>query len=341
MAQLKGGTYVGGDLTVATNIYTTKLQVSGTIDGLASSAIGVLINPILLSSTTNNTSNSALSITPTFNTTSSNVSNAYGVKISPIHTGTYATTNAYGLYVDATAITNGTITNNYAAVFNGGNVGIGTTNPQQKLDVNGAVSVGNNTLVLGNVGGVNRIQYSDGGFVILNSGDTPLMTIKNSANVLINTSTDNGVDKLQVNGSAYVNGDLRVDLTATLGTDHTYNGTTIVGTAGESLVFGDFVYFKFSDLKWWKANASAYATARTRGIAVVTLSANDAGKILIEGVIRDDSWNWTAAEVWLSTTAGAGTSTQPSTTGNQIQFLGTALSADHMLFKPSQDIGEK
>ena len=134
---------------------------------------------------------------------------------------------------------------------------------------------------------------------------------------------------------------LTFDLPATLGTDHTYNGNTITGTAGENLVFGDFVYFKFSDLKWWKADCDAYATARVRGIAVATINSAASGKILTEGVIRDDSWNWTAAGVWLSGTAGAGTSTQPSTTGQQIQFLGTALSADHMLFKPSQDIGEK
>jgi hypothetical protein len=44
--------------------------------------------------------------------------------------------------------------------------------------------------------------------------------------------------------------------------------------------------------------------------------------------------------VWLSTTSGTGTNTQPSTTGNQIQFLGTALNADTILFDPSQDIGE-
>ena len=131
------------------------------------------------------------------------------------------------------------------------------------------------------------------------------------------------------------------EFSSSLSSDHTYEGETMTGTAGEALVFGDFIYYKWSDKKWWKASASTYATARTRAIAVATIAANSSGTILIKGVIRDDTWNWTAAEVWLSTTSGTGTSTMPSTTGNQIQFLGTALNADTMLFDPSQDVGEK
>ena len=125
-----------------------------------------------------------------------------------------------------------------------------------------------------------------------------------------------------------------------LGSDHSYHGEVIEGTAGENLIFGDFIYFKFSDGRWWKASASAYATARCRGIALASINTGNAGDIFLKGIIRDDSWNWTAAEVWLSTTAGMGTNTQPSTTGNQIQYLGLALSADLLFFLPSQDIGE-
>lgn len=131
------------------------------------------------------------------------------------------------------------------------------------------------------------------------------------------------------------------EFSSSLSSDHTYEGETMTGTAGQALAFGDFIYYKWSDKKWWKASASTYATARTRAIAVATIAANSSGTILIKGIIRDDTWNWTAAEVWLSTTSGTGTSTMPSTSGNQIQFLGTALNADTMLFDPSQDIGEK
>ncbi len=46
-----------------------------------------------------------------------------------------AVTNSYGLYVDASS----NATNNFAAVFNGGNVGIGTTSPTTLLSVAGSI----------------------------------------------------------------------------------------------------------------------------------------------------------------------------------------------------------
>ncbi len=122
--------------------------------------------------------------------------------------------------------------------------------------------------------------------------------------------------------------------------DQSYSGTTIEGTAGETLAFGDFIYFDFSFLKWKKASASAYTTARCKGISVSTMAQDSTGTILLEGTIRNDAWNWTASDVWLSTSAGQASNTPPSTTGEQILFIGTALDADILLFKPSNDIGE-
>jgi hypothetical protein len=51
------------------------------------------------------------------------------------------------LYVDAQAGS----TNNYSAIFAGGNVGIGTNTPAVKLDVNGDVNVTGNAVILGNI----------------------------------------------------------------------------------------------------------------------------------------------------------------------------------------------
>lgn len=153
------------------------------------------------------------------------------------------------------------------------------------------------------------------------------------------------------NTSDYLSPSLAVDITlnsksilynSTLGSNNTWSGETITGTAGETLAFGDFVYYKFSDGKYWKAKADAYATARCIGISTGSISANASGTFLIRGIMRYDTWNWTAAEVWLSAgTGGAGTSTQPSTTGNQIQYIARALTADVLFFNPSTDIGEK
>ena len=102
-----------------------------------------------------------------------------------------------------------------------------------------------------------------------------------------------------------------VEFESTFSSDHTYTGITTTATAGEALAFGDFVYYKFSDSKWWKADADTYATARCKAMAVATISADATGVLLLKGTVRDDTWNWTAADVWLSKTAGSGTNTVP------------------------------
>ena len=77
-------------------------------------------------------------------------------------------------------------------------------------------------------------------------------------------------------------------------------------------------------------------------MALASISANASGTLLIEGNVRYDSWAFAANKVYLSAaTAGALTTTQPSTTGNQIQVLGVAKTSTTMYFKPSYDVGEK
>jgi len=125
----------GGNMGLGTTSPAARLSVSGTFDGFAADSTGVTINTTLGSSTTNNLKNTGLLVTPTLSVANSNVSYAYGVKISPIHSGVYTTSFGYGLYVDALSVSSGTLTNNYSAVFMGGNVGIGTASPQRVLHV--------------------------------------------------------------------------------------------------------------------------------------------------------------------------------------------------------------
>lgn len=146
-------------------------------------------------------------------------------------------------------------------------------------------------------------------------------------------ASDTGKGLVQIDGA--------LTFTSSLAANNAYRGIVETGTVGENVVFGDVLYLKFSDGKWWKAKADSYTTTPAVRMALATINANASGTLLVEGNVRYDSWAFAAAKIYLSAaTAGALTSTQPSTTGNQIQVLGIAKTATTMYFKPSLDVGE-
>jgi len=116
--------------------------------------------------------------------------------------------------------------------------------------------------------------------------------------------------------------------------DHTANGIMIPGTAGENLVFGDFLYYK-SDGKWWKSDADAVVTMPISGMATGTIAADASGEILVYGVARDDTWAWTVGALqYASTTTARLQEAQPSGSGDQVQAVSEAKAATIILFKP-------
>lgn len=131
--------------------------------------------------------------------------------------------------------------------------------------------------------------------------------------------------------------DTGIVLPDTMAADQTGSGFTSVRTAGETLAFGDPVYFK-SDGKVWKADADGSSTFPVKGLALGAATANNPVTILERGTIRNDAWSWTiAGPIYLSTSAGL-TQTKPSTTDNVIQELGVAFpNADTIAFNPSPD----
>ncbi len=131
-----------------------------------------------------------------------------------------------------------------------------------------------------------------------------------------------------------------VGINETLASDHTASGIIVSMTAGENLVFGDFVYFDSAGGgKCKKADANVAGTYPCIGMAIATISADAAGDILLHGTARDASWAWAVGGVvYLSKDpAGGAIQAQPAASGDIIQVLGIATNATRIYFNPSAD----
>ena len=120
-------------------------------------------------------------------------------------------------------------------------------------------------------------------------------------------------------------------------TDQTASGLIVAMTYGESITKGDLLYFK-SDGMVYKADANGSSTYPVMGLALATASSGS-NNVLLSGIYKDVSrYNFTVGGVvYLSTTAGTETQSQPSATNDVIQVVGIATHADRIYFNPSRD----
>jgi hypothetical protein len=132
----------------------------------------------------------------------------------------------------------------------------------------------------------------------------------------------------------------KVLISLTLASDHTIGaGATVLNdqTAGENLVFGNIVYLKLSDGKWWKTDADAAATTTgLTGFVTETIAADATGDIMIRGTARDDSWAWTTGgsslPLYISTTPGGLTESPPVGAGDCARIVAHSTSATTIFF---------
>jgi hypothetical protein len=125
-------------------------------------------------------------------------------------------------------------------------------------------------------------------------------------------------------------------LTAGHSVDDTYFGTSIPSLNNTGGVTQwDAVYLNSSS-QWVIADANGSGTYPALGLAVSTETTGNPVTVLVHGTVRNDSWNWTVGGlVYLSTTAGGLTQTAPSTSGDKVQIIGVALTADILFVNPS------
>jgi len=122
-----------------------------------------------------------------------------------------------------------------------------------------------------------------------------------------------------------------LDLGAVL-TGAGHKGTLITGTiAGATPSIGSPLYGAAS-FEYTVCDASALATMPC--IALATVASTGSQSLLLDGQIYNASWTWVVGPIYVSITTGELTQTIPSGTGEIVQKIGFALSADTMYFRP-------
>lgn len=130
-----------------------------------------------------------------------------------------------------------------------------------------------------------------------------------------------------------------ITLDPTPTSDLTGNGLTASVTVDVNATGVGALLYCASDGNYEEADADA--TTTMPAVAVALESGTGTKKVLLRGYIRKDAWAWTVGGiVYVSTTAGAFTQTAPSGTGDQVQAVGIAVSADVIYFNPSMVLVE-
>ena len=128
-----------------------------------------------------------------------------------------------------------------------------------------------------------------------------------------------------------------ITLTEAPGTNQTATGVKVTMTAGEALSFGQVVYFK-SDGKVWKSVSGTASTTPVIGMVISAASANGSVTVLLHGIVRNDSWNWSVGyKLYLQIYSGDMVQSPPTGSGHTVQVLGVATHADRVYFNPSLD----
>ena len=112
-----------------------------------------------------------------------------------------------------------------------------------------------------------------------------------------------------------------------------YNGeimTVVVDDANAS--FGK-VLSQGSDFHYDLAIATISGSVPSYVMSLETSSGTK--NVLVKGQVCNTAWNWNAGKVYLSTVSGSMTQTVVSGTGQTVQVLGWALSADTIMFNPT------
>jgi hypothetical protein len=148
-----------------------------------------------------------------------------------------------------------------------------------------------------------------------------------------------------INAAIYIGeGSIHID---PIPADTLYSGTTASFTAGEALEDGEVVYLKTSDVKVYKAVATATATSRAMGMVVKDAAADATVQVLLQGFLHANTNfpTYTIGGAIYTPEAEEGgknvpEQAAPDSDGDFVQVIGWASAAKTVYFNPSNDIIE-
>lgn len=199
-----------------------------------------------------------------------------------------------------------------------------------------------------------KSDYSDplttnGDIVVRSGGATTRLAVGSNDQVLTVVAgavawaaASGGINNVVEDTTPQLGGDLDlnehyIELNQNPTSDVTGNGWMTSETVDTNATGVGAALYMASDGHYDEADADSSATMPVTALAL------EAGvgtkKILRRGFLRNDTWNWTlgngvANYIYASTTTGGMTQTAPTGTGDLVQILGYAVSADVIYFDP-------
>jgi hypothetical protein len=135
-------------------------------------------------------------------------------------------------------------------------------------------------------------------------------------------------------------GETDIKLDAVLSQDEKWSGIVIAGTLGATIAVGDLCYLNADDGRWELVDANL-ADGYDKQLGICVLAGDDASatEMLVFGKVRSAAFPafTVGSPLYMSETAGDMTHTQPTTADVCIRILGFALTAEDLLFNPSND----
>ena len=163
------------------------------------------------------------------------------------------------------------------------------------------------------------------------TGTEPVLSVYNAA-TLLSTMYGDGTFKTK-----------RVQFDPVDLVDKEVFGEVFPGTVGVSAAQFSVLHYNGTEGVYDLADADASSTMPAVAMLTETVSSSGSSKRLLNrGWVRDDTWNWTRGGLLYVdiTTSGGMTQISPSGSGDQVQIVGYAYSADIIYFNPQYTIVE-